>query len=145
MKLRAGEPWMTGADYGRSLAGLSINLLVRQVEPAVRFAREVLGAAVVYVDADFAVLQACGAQWMLHADHCYDKHPMRGVVAGDAPRGRGVELRLHGLDPDAAEAAARRCGYTVLDAATDKRHGLREVYLVDDDGYVWVADVALKT
>ncbi len=130
MKLRTGNPWMSGADYGRSLAGLSVNLLVRQIEPALRFAREVLGAEVIYADADFAAMQACGTQWMLHADHCYDKHPMRGVVANDMPRGCGVELRLHGLDPD---------------AATDKRHGLREAYLVDDDGYVWVADVALKT
>jgi catechol 2,3-dioxygenase-like lactoylglutathione lyase family enzyme len=141
MKLRTGDPWMSGAAYGRTLSGLGINLLVRRIESALQFARTVLGAEVVYSDPDFAVLQACGAQWMLHADHCYDRHPMRGVVAGDAPRGRGAELRLHGLDPDTAERAAREHGYTVLDGATDKPHGLREVYLVDDDGYVWVADV----
>ena len=73
---------------------------------------------------------------MLHADHCYNDHAMRGVVADDAPRGAGVELRLHGLDPDQAERAAREHGYTVLDSASDKPHGLREAYLVDDDGYI---------
>jgi hypothetical protein len=50
-------------------------------------------------------------------------------------------LRLHGRDPDAAEAAARRLGYTVLASTVDKPHGLREVYLLDADGYLWVPDV----
>lgn len=144
MKLRTGNPWMSGADYGRSLSGMSINLLVRQMAPALRFAREVLRAEVVYADVDFAVLQACGMQWMLHADHCYDQHPMRHAVAGDAPRGQGVELRMHGINPDEAEAAARRCGYRVIAPAADKRHGVREAYLQDDDGYIWVPDVALQ-
>jgi catechol 2,3-dioxygenase-like lactoylglutathione lyase family enzyme len=145
MKLRTGNPWMSGADYGRSLSGFSVNLMVRQVQPALRFAREVLGADVVYADPDFAVLQACGAQWMLHADHCYDQHPMFRIVSGLRERGRGIELRLHGRDPDAAERVARQHGYTVLQSAADKRHGLREVYLVDDDGYVWVPDVVVTT
>lgn len=70
MRLRTGEPWMSGAEYGRSLGGLSANRLVRAVPPALKFARTVLGAEVVYADADFAVLQTCGAQWMLHVDHC---------------------------------------------------------------------------
>ena len=47
-------------------------------------------------------------------------------------------MRLHGCDPDAAEAAARRLGFKVLVETTDKPHGLREAYLVDADGYVWV-------
>jgi hypothetical protein len=53
----------------------------------------------------------------------------------------GAELRLHGRDPDAAEAAAKRLGYTVLASATDKPHGLREVFLIDSDGYLWVPDI----
>ena len=62
MKLRTGEPWMSADAYGRSLAGLSINLLVRNVAHALRFARQVLGAQVIYADADFALLSACGSQ-----------------------------------------------------------------------------------
>ena len=54
MKLRTGQPWMTGADYGRSLSGFGVNLLVREIAPAVLFHRAVLGAVVVYEDVDFA-------------------------------------------------------------------------------------------
>ena len=54
-----------------------------------------------------------------------------------------VELRFYGVDPDAAEARARARGDTVLAGAADKPHGLRESYLVDPDGYVWVPGVAI--
>jgi catechol 2,3-dioxygenase-like lactoylglutathione lyase family enzyme len=141
MKLRTGEPWITAREYGRSLESLSINLLVRDIEKALRFQREVLSATVIYSDPDFAALQGFGAGWMLHADHTYEGHALEGVLAGVSQRGAGVELRLHGCDPDKAEASARRLGYTVLASATNKNHGLREAYLVDADGYVWVPDI----
>jgi len=144
MKLRAGEPWMAAAEYGKSLRGLGLNLLVRDVARAIRFQRAVLGADVVYSDPDFAVLRACGGEWMLHADHAYLDHPMHGIAANAEGRGAGLELRLHGRDPDAATAAARKAGYTVLAAAADKPHGLREAHIIDEDGYVWVPDVASK-
>ncbi|MDD9799450.1 MAG: hypothetical protein OXU29_03165 [Gammaproteobacteria bacterium] len=144
MKLRDREPWMPADEYGRSLRGLSVNLLVRDVAGAVKFQRTVLGAEVVYSDPDFAVLRACGGEWMLHADHTYLGHPMHGIAANAEGRGAGLEIRLHGRDPDAATAAARKAGYTVLAAAADKPHGLREAHIIDEDGYVWVADVASK-
>ena len=144
MKMRTGEPWMSGADYGRSLKALTVNLLVRDIDAALVFQREVLAARIVYADVDFAVATACGAEWMLHADHAYDRHPALARVAGGGPRGSGVELRLHGRDPDDAEAAARRHGFTVLAGAEDKPHGVREAFLCDADGYVWVPDVPLK-
>lgn len=143
MKKRAGEPWMSGADYGRSLKALTVNLLVADVALAVRFASEVLGARAVYSDADFAVVSAHGAEWMLHADHTYDRHPLRERAAGCETRGAGIELRLHGCDPDRAEDAARRLGYLVLASAADKPHGVREAFICDGDGYVWVPDIAL--
>jgi hypothetical protein len=95
----------------------------------------------VYSDPDFAVLRYDDVSWILHADHTYLAHPLHPSLADDGPRGVGAELRLHGRDPDAAEAAARRLGFTVLAGTTDKPHGLREVYLLDTDGYLWVADV----
>jgi len=145
MKLRTGEPWMSSREVGRSLRGLTLNLLAPDIERAVRFQREVLGTKVVYSDVDFAMVQGFGAEWMFHADHTYEGHPMESVIARSAQRGAGAEFRLHGCDPDAAEAAARRLGYRVLEAATDKRYGLREAHLIDADGYVWVPDVPTQT
>ena len=138
------EPWMSAPDYGRSLRGLSINLLVKDVGRAVEFAREVLGATLVYGDADFAVLRREGAEWMLHADHTYGDHPLLALTGDGALRGAGVEIRLHDRDPDGAAAKAESLGYTVLAAAADKPHGLREAYIADPDGYIWVLDSPLK-
>ncbi len=140
-------PWMPADEYGRSLGGFSFNLLVRNVAKAIAFQREVLGAVVVYSDADFAVLRRAlpggTVEWMLHADHTYGDHPLLALTGDNALRGVGVELRLHGLDPDAAASAAHKLDYTVLQAPADKPHGLREAYIVDPDGYVWVPDVPI--
>ncbi len=138
MKKRIGDAWMPAPKYGRGLKGFGVNLLVKDVGVAVAFAAEVLEASVVYADPDFAVLQRDGAEWMLHADHTYDKHPLSGSLGG--ARGLGVELRLHNHDPDGAEARARVRGDTVLAGSIDKPHGLRECYIVDPDGYLWVPD-----
>lgn len=59
-------------------------------------------------------------------------------------RGSGMELRLHGCDPDRAEERATAAGYEVLASAADKPHGLREAYIVDPDGYVWVPDLPTR-
>ena len=67
-----------------------------------------------------------------------------GSLTDGSHRGVGAELRLHGLDPDGAEARARARGDTVLAGAIDKPHGLRECYLVDPDGYIWVPDIPTK-
>jgi len=144
MKLRTHEAWMPAREYSRSLRGLTINLVVRDVEGALRFHREVLGTKVVYADPDFAVVAGYGAEWMMHADHTYEGHALERLFRGESRRGAGVELRLHGCDPDVAQAAAERLGYEVLAASTDKAHGLREAHLVDRDGCVWVPDMPVR-
>jgi catechol 2,3-dioxygenase-like lactoylglutathione lyase family enzyme len=132
------------AAYGRRIAaGLGINLLVRDVARSARFQVEVLGARVEHLEEHFAIVAHAGSRWLLHSDWSYRAHPFRGAVAGVEARGQGVELRLYGVDPDHAEALARQHGVIVLSGATDKEHGLREAYLVDDDGYVWVPSVGL--
>ena len=135
---RTGTPWMSADAFGWTLRGFGVNLLVHDIDASVGFATRVLGAAVVYSDADFAVLRRGDAEWLLHADHTYEDNPLHGFVAGGAGRGAGVELRLYDCDPDSAEAAARADGHIVLAGASDKPHGLREVYLLDPDGYCWV-------
>ncbi len=143
MKRATNDPWMPAADYGRSLRGLGVNLLVRNIEAALPFHREVLDAEVVLADPDFAVLRRNGAEWMLHADHTYQDHPLHGSLTDDLARGIGAEIRLYGRDPDDAEAAARKLDFTVLQGAMDKPHGLREAFLIDADGYLWVPGVAI--
>lgn len=142
-KKRTGDAWMPAPRYAQTLAGLTVNILVRDIARALPFHREVLGATLIYSDPDFAVFRHGDAEWMLHADHTYDAHPIHGLLAGATERGLGAELRLHGRDPDDAEAQARRLGFDVIEASTDKPHGLREVFLRDGDGYVWVPDVPL--
>ena len=145
MKKRTGEPWMPAADYSATLVGITLNLLVRDVAQSVEFANEVLGAETVYADPDFAVLRNAAGEWCLHADHTYDHHPLYETLPGeDTRRGGGAEFRLHGIDPDAAEAAARGLGYTILSTSTNKGHGLRECYILDPDGYTWVPDVLVQ-
>jgi catechol 2,3-dioxygenase-like lactoylglutathione lyase family enzyme len=139
MKKRVGESWMPADQFGRQLPpGLGVNLIVTDVARSAAFCVEVLGAAVVYQDPDFAAFEFAGTGFLLHADHTYQNHPMGGIVAGLEARGAGIELRLYRCDPDGAVARARARGDVVLAAATDKPHGLREAYIIDPDGYVWV-------
>jgi len=131
---------MPADDHGRSLKGLGINVLVHEMASALSFRTGVLEADIVYFDPDFAVLKGYGAEWTLHADHTYNDHPLSGSLGPHIPRGVGVEFRLHGCDPDGAEARAIDPGYTVLAGPMDKPHGLREAYLLCHDGYLWVLD-----
>ncbi len=142
-KLSDKSAWMAADDYGRSLTGLSVNLLVKDVARSLEFHREVLGATELYSDADFAAFEFAKVGWMLHADHTYDAHPLHATLQTGHTRGIGAEIRLHGRDPDKAQAAAQRLGYQVLQESTDKPHGVREVFLVDPDGYLWVPDIPL--
>ena len=134
---------MPAPQDARTLEGLTVNLLVRDIARALPFHRQVLGATLVYSDPDIAVLRHGDAEWMLHADHTYDAHPMHAALVTAKTRGLGAELRLHGRDPDEAERHARNLGFEVIEASADKPHGLREAFLRDADGYVWVPDVPL--
>lgn len=146
MKKRPADqtPPVSPPAYGRALRGLGFNLLVRDVPRAVRFATEVLGATSFYDDVDFAAMRLNGGDFMFHADHTYVDNPLIGLVRGAEGRGVGVELRVYDCDPDAACARARTGGWTVLAAAMDKPHGLREAVILDEEGYCWVPGIAIK-
>ncbi|MDX1738615.1 MAG: hypothetical protein R3261_10280 [Alphaproteobacteria bacterium] len=133
------SPWhVNPVDYGRSLKGLGINLLVRDMEASLDFYKSVVQAHVNYWNEDFAVLSRGDVQWMLHADHTYSDNSYQGIVTGQEARGTGIELRLYDLDPDLAEAKAREGDFIILNGSLNKPHGLRECYLLDPDGYCWV-------
>lgn len=128
----------SGETYGRALRGFGVNLLVRDVLASVAFLVEVMGVEQVYSDADFALMRHQGMEFMLHADGTYHSNPLLGLTGDGAVRGVGVELRLYAIDPDAAAARARGRGDHILQEPADKPHGLREAFIMDPDGYVWV-------
>jgi catechol 2,3-dioxygenase-like lactoylglutathione lyase family enzyme len=139
-KRRTGTPWMTATEYGATLGGASVNLIVRDVEASVRFLTGLLEFQAHYQDVDFAALEGHGLKLQLHADHTWEGMPWHERLASGERRGLGVELRILGLDPDRLEKRAREEGASVMLGATDfPGHGWRECYLEDPDGYLWVA------
>jgi hypothetical protein len=132
------------ADLGRGLRGLGLNLLVRDVRQEATFLAEVLGLTVPRLTADFAIV-AHGAQvMMLHSDASYHNHPLPSLLPEAGPRGAGVEIRLYGIDPDAACARLPEWPRaSLLQPATDKPHGLREAVILSPEGYAWVPGRAI--
>ncbi len=141
--MKASEPPVSAADYGRSLRGLGFNLIVADVPRAVRFTTEVLGATSFFDNDSFAAMKLVGGDFMFHADHTYHGNPLAGMVKTAEARGTAVELRVYGVDPDQAEKRARDGGWTILAGSLDKPHGLRECMIIDDDGFVWIPSVHL--
>jgi catechol 2,3-dioxygenase-like lactoylglutathione lyase family enzyme len=145
MKKSTSTPFMAAPDYGQSLAGFSINLLSADLARALQFQRDVLQADLLHQDEDLLIVQGYGGNWMVHADHTYEKHALLADTLAQSRRGAGIELRLHHCDPDATAARAADQGFRLLDGPRDQPdHGLREVHIVDADGYVWVADIPLR-
>ena len=138
-----GEEWVPADEYGRALPKFTVNLLVRDIAKALPFYRDVLEATVRYADGDFAALEIAGTDFMLHADHSYDRHPLYERVKGTKVRGIGAEIRVMGIDPDALEARAKKFGAEIVQEARDFPHGWRDVMLADADGYVWAVGVAV--
>jgi predicted enzyme related to lactoylglutathione lyase len=142
-KKRMGDAWMPANQYGQAMPRFSLNLLVRDVERSIPFYRDVLGATVRYADQDFAALNLQGAEFMLHADHSYDHHPLYERLKDGGLRGTGAEIRVMGIDPDAAEKRATAAGTKIIQATMDFPHGWRDVMLEDPDGYIWALGVAI--
>lgn len=137
----ARPPFPDADTYGRSLTGFGVNLLVSDVAASLVFLTEVLTVETVHAERDFAVCRYRGHQWMLHSDASYHSNPLLALTGDGVIRGAGLELRLYGVDPDAAAARAEAGGFHVLQPAADKPHGLREAFIVGPDGYVWVPSV----
>lgn len=127
------------AEFGRSLRGLGLNILVRDVRAEVRFLADVFGMTAHRVSADFAIMIYHGQVFQLHADPTYGANPLLSLLPEAGARGAGAEFRLFETDPDVARArAAAVPGAVILQEPTDKPHGLRECYILCTNGYAWV-------
>lgn len=127
-----------GAEYGQSLRGLGLNLLVSSVTDQVAFLTDVMGLEAIYADDDFAIMRYQTQEFMLHVDGSYTENPLLSLTGDGVVRGAGIELRLYEADPDGSAEKAEALGHYVLQEPTTKGHGLREAYIVGPDGYVWV-------
>ncbi len=126
-------------DFGRSLSGMGLNLLVRDVRSLAGFLTAVFGMKAHRLSDDFAIMTYHGNAFQLHADATYHSHPLPSLLPEAGPRGAGIEIRLYETDPDAAAAqAAAFPDATLLQAPADKPHGLRECCILCENGYAWV-------
>lgn len=125
-------------DFGASLKGLGLNLLVRDVLAQVALLETVFEMKAHRVSADFAIMVYGSQVFQLHSDGTYAANPLLALLAETPPRGGGIEIRLYQSDPDGCVQRARDHGATILQDATDKPHGLREAYILCQNGYAWV-------
>ena len=124
--------------FGASLRGLGINILASDVPRCVDFLTDVFAMNAHQASADFAIMVYQSQVFQLHSDATYAAHPLQALVPENPPRGLGIELRLYDSDPDTAAARAEAMGAMVLQAPSDKPHGLRECAILGPDGYLWV-------
>ena len=134
---------MSAAEYGRTLSGLSLNLIVRDVARSVPFYTDVLQLRLLYSDEDFAAFERDRVKLQIHADHTYARMPWAPRLRDESRRGLGAEIRILGVDPDAAEQRARDGGFTVAVPVRDWPHGWRDCVLEDPDGYTFAVGVPL--
>lgn len=131
---------VTAADFGRSLSGLGLNVLVRDVAETVSFLRDVFDMEPHRQSQDFAIMTYGDQVFQVHADHTYHSHPLPSLIPEAGPRGGGLEIRLYETDPDVAAERAGKSdqNLVLLQEPTDKPHGLRECVILCSNGYAWL-------
>lgn len=130
-------------ELGRSLSGVGVNLLCRDVQAMAAFLEGVMRLAIHRASADFALARHGAVLIQLHADGTFGHHPLLALVPEAAPRGGGAQFYLFGIDPDAACARAEAAGAVVLETPADKPHGLREATILSPEGFAFSPAIAL--
>jgi hypothetical protein len=133
------------AQFGASLQGISLNLLTKDVRGEAAFLEQVFGCDVHRLSHDYAIILHGGMVLQLHSDASFSAHPLHALLPEAAPRGAGIEIRLHATDPDSACArAAEFANALVLAVPRDKAgHGLREAVILSPSGYAFVPSIPL--
>lgn len=122
------------AAFGRSLRGVGVNLLTRDVGALARFLQGCFGLTIRRESADFAIALHDGMMMQLHRDATFAAHPLHNLLPETGPRGAAVQIYLFGIDPDQAVARAEAAGGIVVEPARDKPHGLREATILAPEG-----------
>jgi len=122
------------ASFGRSLSGLGVNLLCRDVRGMAAFLHGVFGLSLHRLSDDFALVGFGAVLIQLHSDATFARHPLHALLPETPPRGAGVQLYLFGIDPDMAVSRAESYGGTVIEPPADKPHGLREATILAPEG-----------
>ena len=134
---------VSAGDFGKSLRGIGLNLLVSDVIAQCRFLEAVFEVKSHRVSTDFAIVTYGDHVFQLHSDGAYHSNPMLGILPENPPRGGGVEIRMFETDPEDAVARAKALNDVILQEPTDKPHGLREAYILCENGYAWVPSRSL--
>jgi hypothetical protein len=139
------------AAFGASLSGITINILTRDVRAEAAFLADAFGCTIHRLSGDYAIARHIGADGaaavlQIHSDASFARHPLHALLPESSPRGAGIEIRLHGANPDlACERAAQIEGAMILSPATNKPgHGLREAVILSPSGYAFVPSIALQ-
>ena len=130
---------VSAEDFGKSLRGIGINMLVRDVRRTAAFLEDVFKVGVHRLSDDFAIITYGDQVFQLHSDGTYHSNPLLTLLPENPPRGAGLEIHFYDTDPDEAATRAEARAAVILQEPTDKPHGLRETYILCDDGYAWVA------
>jgi hypothetical protein len=125
-------------DFGKSLRGIGLNLVVRDVVKQCDFLAAVFDMKTHRVSADFAIVTYGDQVFQLHSDVTYHSNPLLGLLPDNPPRGAGLEIRLYDTNPEEAVERAKVTDAVVLQEPTDKPHGLCEAYILCENGYAWV-------
>ena len=125
------------AAFGRTLTGLGVNLLCRDVAATSAFLRDALGLVLHRAGTDFALARHGNVLIQLHSDAAFARHPLHDLLPENPPRGAGVQIYLFGIDPHAACARAEAAAGSVAEPARDKPHGLGEATLLGPEGHAF--------
>jgi hypothetical protein len=70
MKKSTQSAFMPPPDYGKTLTGPGIKLLSRDIDRALIFQRDVLGADLLHEDPDLLIVRGYSSNWMMHGYQC---------------------------------------------------------------------------
>ncbi|MGA9409275.1 MAG: VOC family protein [Roseobacter sp.] len=135
---------VSAGDFGKSLRGVGLNILVRDVRNTTAFLSAVFDVGVHRLSDDFAIITYGQDVFQVHSDGTYHSNPLLSLVPENPPRGAGVEIHFYDTDPDEAFERAQSLDAVILQPPTDKPHGLRECYILSEDGYAFIASRALE-